>query len=194
MIGPHAEAPNGRRLDGSLQAHCWASMSHFREGRHGMRIDTAATGAIVAALIGIAACSPSEGDYAAALERNWPAEQMAQKGRASFFADHATSFERSAERSADIARRLGTDNALSEDANRTAENARSEEKAAAYIAAAAFVRARDISCAPASPLPGENCEATVTIRGTDGEEHDIVLARRFDERDGQIEVVGTVGN
>lgn len=194
MNRPLAEAAHRRRLDGSVQAHCWASMSHFREGRHGMRIDTAATGAIVAALIGIAACSPSEGDYAAALERNWPAEQMAQKGRASFFADHATSFERSAERSADIARRLGTDNALSEDANRTAENARSEEKAAAYIAAAAFVRARDISCAPASPLPGENCEATVTIRGTDGEEHDIVLARRFDERDGQIEVVGTVGN
>lgn len=159
-----------------------------------MRIDTAGASALFAALITVAACSPSEGDYAAALERNWPAEQMAQKGRASFFADHATSFERSAERSADIARRLGTDNALSEDANRTAENARSEEKAAAYIAAAAFVRARDISCAPASPLPGENCEATVTIRGTDGEERDIVLARRFDERDGQIEVVGTVGN
>lgn len=145
-------------------------------------------------MISTAACSPSEANYAAALERNWPAEQRAQKGRASFLADHATSFERSAERSADIARRLGTDNALSEDASRTAQNARSEEKAAAYIAAAAFVRARNINCVPASPLPGENCEAAVTIRGTDGEEHDIVLARRFDERDGQIEVLGTVGN
>lgn len=159
-----------------------------------MRIDTAGARALFAALISISACSPSEADYAAALERNWPAEQMAQKGRASFFADHAQSFERSAERSADIARRLGTDNALSEDANRTAQSARSQQQEAEYIATAAFVRARDISCAPASPLPGENCEATVTIRGTDGEEHDIVLVRRFDERDGQIEVVGTVGN
>lgn len=159
-----------------------------------MRIDTASAIALVAALISTAACSPSEADYVAALERNWPAEQRAQKGRASFFADHATSFERSAERSADIARRLGTDNALSEDASRTAQSARLEQREAAYIAAAKFVRARSISCAPASPLPGENCEAKVTIRGTDGEEHDIVLARRFDERDGQIEVVGTVGN
>ena len=159
-----------------------------------MRIDTASAIALVAALISTAACSPSEADYVAALERNWPAEQRAQKGRASFFADHATSFERSAERSADIARRLGTDNALSEDASRTAQSARLEQREAAYIAAAKFVRARSINCAPASPLPGENCEATVTIRGTDGEEHDIVLARRFDERDGQIEVLGTVGN
>jgi hypothetical protein len=51
-----------------------------------------------------------------------------------------------------------------------------------------------VVAAQASPLPGENCDATVTIRGTGGEEHDIVLARRFDERDGQIEVVGAAGN
>lgn len=159
-----------------------------------MRIDTAVASALVAALIGTAGCSPSEDDYVAALERHWPAEQRAQQGRANFFADHADSFERSAERSADIARRLGTDNALSEKASLTARSARSQQKEAEYIAAAAFVRARNISCAPASPLPGENCEATVTIRGTDGKEHDITLARRFDELDGQLEVVGAIGN
>jgi hypothetical protein len=158
-----------------------------------MRIDTAVASALVASLIGTAACSPSEDDYGAALERHWPAAQRAQQDRASFLADHADSFERSAKQSADIARQLGTDNGLSEDASRTAQNARSGQREAEYIAAAAFVRARNISCAPASPLPGENCEATVTIRGADGKEHDITLARRFDELDGQLEVVGTIG-
>ncbi len=100
-----------------------------------MRIDTAVASALVASLIGTAACSPSEDDYAAALERHWPAEQRAQQGRANFFADHADSFERSAERSADIARRLGTDNALSEKASLTARSARWQQKEAEYIAA-----------------------------------------------------------
>ena len=145
--------------------------------------------AAVVALAITAGCSPSDSDYAGAIERNWPAEQQAQLGRAAFLANHARSFERSAERSADIARRLGTDNELSDGARRTADNARAEQEEAEYIANAEFVSARDISCAPASPLPGQNCEVTITIRGKDGEEHDLPAAYRFDELDGRIEIV-----
>lgn len=148
--------------------------------------------AAVVALAITAGCSPSGSDYEGAIERNWPAEQQAQFDRAAFLANHARSFERSAERSADIARRLGTDNELSDGARRTADNARAEQEEAEYIANAEFVSARDISCAPASPLPGENCEATVTIRGPDGRKHDFPAAWRFDELEGRIEVVGAM--
>lgn len=141
----------------------------------------------------VGACGPTGSDYEAAIERRWPSEQQAQLDRAAFLQRHAESFERSAERSADIARRLGTDNELADGARETAQNARWEQEEAEYIAASKFISARDISCAPASPLPGENCEATVTIEGSDGERHDMPGAWRFDELDGRIEVVGTMG-
>ena len=139
-----------------------------------------------------AACGPTDSDYEAAIERRWPVEQQAQLDRAAFLEHHAESFERSAERSADIARRLGTDNELADGARETAQNARFEQEEAEYIAGSKFISARDISCAPASPLPGENCEATVTIEGSDGERHDMPGAWRFDQLDGRIEVVGTM--
>ena len=148
--------------------------------------------AAVVALVVTAGCSPSESDYAGAIERNWAAEQQAQRDRAAFLANHASSFERSAERSAEITRRLGTDNELSDGARWTADNARVEQEEAENIADAEFVRARDISCAPASPLPGENCEATVTVRGQDGREQDFPAAWRFDELNSRIEIVGAM--
>ena len=139
-----------------------------------------------------AACGPTDSDYEAAIERRWPVEQQAQLDRAAFLEQHAESFERSAERSADIARRLGTDNELADGARETAQNARFEQEEAEYIAGSKLIAARDISCAPASPLPGQNCEVTVTIEGSDGERHDMPGAWRFDELDGRIEVVGTM--
>lgn len=154
-------------------------------------VRTATTASI---LVVAAACSPSDDDYAAAIERNWPNEQRAQLDRAAFLANHARSFERGAALAADNARILGTDNDLSAGAERTAKNARAEQEEAEYIAAAKFVSARDISCAPASPLPGHNCEATITILGPDDKEHDLPGAWRFDELDGQVEVVGAMGN
>ena len=89
--------------------------------------------------------------------------------------------------------RFGTDNYLSEGARETALNARADQEQAEYIAASKLISVRDISCAPASPLPGENCEVTVTIEGSDGARHDMPGAWRFDEFDGRIEVVGAMG-
>lgn len=140
----------------------------------------------------VGACGPTDSDCEAAIERRWPVEQQAHLDRAAFLKQHAESFEESAERSADIARRLGTDNELADGARETAKNARFEQQEAEYIAASKFISARDISCAPASPLPGQNCEVTVTIEGSDGERHDMPGAWRFDELDGRIEVVGTM--
>lgn len=87
---------------------------------------------------------------------------------------------------------MGTDNELSDGARRTANDARAEQEEAEYIANAEFVSARDISCAAASPLPGQNCEVTITIRGKDGEEDDLPAAYRFDELNGRIEIVGAM--
>ncbi|AWW74442.1 hypothetical protein CD351_08390 [Erythrobacter sp. KY5] len=146
----------------------------------------------IGSVVLVAACGPTDSDYEAAIERRWPVEQQAQLERAAFLQRHAESFERSAERSAGIARRLGTDNELADGARETAQNARFEQEEAEYIAGSKFISARDISCAPASPMPGENCEATVTIEGSDGERHDMPGAWRFDQLDGRIEVVGTM--
>ena len=139
-----------------------------------------------------AACGPTDSDYEGAIERRWPIEQQAQLKRAAFLERHAESFERSAERSSRMEQCFGTDNNLSESARETALNARAEQEEAEYIAAAKLISVRDISCAPASPMPGQNCEVTVSIEGRDGERHDMSGAWRFDELDGQIEVVGTV--
>lgn len=148
--------------------------------------------ASLASLLYLAGCGPSAAEYEEAIKRNWPNEQASQRDRGIFFARHAAKFEDSAKFSADIAARLGESSDVSDGALRAARKSRAEQAEADFLGNAEFVDARDVSFASAAPLPGENCEATITIKGADGKKHELPGAWRFDRLDGRIAVVGSV--
>ena len=141
-------------------------------------------------IVALATCGPSRADYEAAIERHWPAGQRKLLAAAAAFGVDAARYAQSADPSADFAWQPGTGNGLSEEARQMASGARFEQHMAAYIATSEFLAARNISCAKAAPLPGENCEATLIFRGQDGRTREFITGWRFNELDGQIEVVG----
>lgn len=73
-----------------------------------------------------------------------------------------------------------------------ADQSRQEAEDARYLSKATFVKLKELHCARASSLPGENCEVTFLVKGPDGKEEERLGAYRFDQRNGALAVVGSV--
>ncbi|MCB0639147.1 MAG: hypothetical protein KDC54_21100 [Lewinella sp.] len=145
---------------------------------------------VTATALAVAACSPSDSAVEQAVRDHWPNEQAGQRGRAAFYFDHAASFEKGARMSARISARLGTESSISSSHQQVADEDRARADEAQWIADAELEDVHDVSCAPAAPNPGYNCEMTVTLRGKDGEEARHYAGYRFDTVDGRLAVVG----
>lgn len=140
----------------------------------------------------LAGCGAGEADYAEAIKRHWPNERAAASRDATFYADHARSFEEGARRSAAIARELGTDNDVGKSAAEAAQGDRAKEADAAYMAKSSFEGLTNRRCVSAAPRPGDNCEMSISIRGPDGKIHEIPAGWRFDTIDGRLQVLGPI--
>lgn len=138
-----------------------------------------------------AACAPSDASYLEAVRAEWPSEQVEQRGRAGFYADQAKEFEQSSRRSAEISASLGADDKISVAHREAALDARASADEARYLARSELVGVKDVRCAGAAPIPGENCEMTIIVRGPDGMEHELPASWRFDRVKGKLRIVGS---
>lgn len=137
-------------------------------------------------------CSPGREEYSAALEAEWNAERGNLADRAAYYEKFAAQFDSSAALSERISNDLGTDTGIAQRHRGVADQSRQEAEDARYLSKATFVKLKELHCARASSLPGENCEVTFLVKGPDGKEEERLGAYRFDQRNGALAVVGSV--
>lgn len=139
-------------------------------------------------------CSPSassDTDYFKAVERYWPEAQAEFKNQSAFYERHAEGFREGAELRRNVAASLGrSDDGVSTD--NVASQSEANAEAARWLSEAKLTSVSNIRCVPANALPGENCEMEVVVTGTDGKEHKMGGAWRFDKIDDAITIVDMI--
>ncbi len=150
--------------------------------------------AAIAFGLALTACGKSTSDYEQAAKANWPRIQAAQAARADDLDAKAEDWDRSAAMARRIAASLGKanePNRVADGHDEAARDLRAEAAEARALSKATLTKVRNISCAPAAPDPGENCEMTITLRDKQGNNHDTQARWRFDVIDGRLQVVGS---
>lgn len=151
--------------------------------------------AIVLLLIALlSACKPSNSSIDTAIRNNWPYEQARFASSAAFERDVARKFQEGAKMAAGIANNLNVPNNIGPSQQAAADTAKINADNHLWHSTAKIEKITNIRCAPAKNLPGYNCEAMLTLKGSDGRSVETPCGYRFDTVDGKTAIVGPINN